>query len=578
MLTPSVYFKLSFPEPQTHYVEVLMHINNITNKQFIDIKMPVWAPGSYLIREYSKNVERLSAHTVDKRPIEVDKLNKNTWRIYNNYEAVHIHYGIYAFETSVRTSFIDNSRAFLSPVGIFMHIEDHIHLPTTVEVELPIHWNKISTGLALHGDENIFFAENFDVLYDSPFEIGNQDTWSFDVDGILHECAMVGDADYDKDQLSRDITKIVQEENRIWGSNPNKYYLIVTHNYQHAYGGLENLNSTILATSRFAYKQASSYKNYLSLVAHEYFHLWNVKRLRPKALGPFNYNEENYTTGLWIMEGITSYYDNMIVQRCGFYNEQEYLHQLANDFNTVYNRPGYELQSAARSSFDTWIKHYRPDENSQNVSISYYNKGAMHAVALDLKIIAETDGKYKLDDVLRKAYEQFYLIENRGFEEHEFQQLAEDLTGVTLKEIFEAAHTTEELDYNSYFNRVGYELIDTLANQVSPSIGVKTAYQEGKTIVKNIDRDSGAWIGGLNVNDEIIAVNSHRLEENGKVLDYFLMHTLIGDNLSLLISRDGLIHTLEIPLLPATKKAYIIQRKDDATLAERALGNIWLSI
>lgn len=578
MSNPLISFKLSFPNAQAHYVEVKMQITNINDEEYIDVKMPVWAPGSYLIREYSKNVERFEAFTNDTIAVKTDKINKNTWRIFNSQKDVTIQYAVYAFETSVRTSFIDSSRAFLSPVGIFMFVDDALDLSATVEIELPSEWNKISTGLPRYRDENIYFAENFDILYDSPFEIGNQDTWQFDVDGILHECAMVGTADYDKERLSQDITKIVQEENKIWGSNPNNYYLIVTHNYQQASGGLEHLNSTILAASRFAYSQESTYKSYLSLVAHEYFHLWHVKRLRPKALGPFDYNQENYTTALWIMEGITSYYDNLVIRRCGFYDEREYLNQLANDFNLVYNKPGHQLQSAARSSFDTWIKHYRPDENSPNVGISYYNKGAIHSVAMDIKIIAETKGKYRLDDVLKKAYEQFYLIENRGFEEDEFQKLVEELTQVDLSEIFEAAHSCQELNYNEYFNKIGYELIDSNAQITQPTVGIKTSVQEGKTIVKVVDRDSGAWIAGLNVNDEIIAINNHRLEENGKVMDYFLSMSSIGDNLTFLIARDGIIHTIKVPVLKSDKKNYHIERRQQATTDEIKLGNLWLSL
>src|SRR5690606_18084660 len=267
-------------------------------------------------------------------------------------------------------------------------------------------------------------------------------------------------ADYDQEQLSADITQIVREENKIWGLNPNDYYLFITHHSSGGNGGLEHLNSTVLTTSRFCYANSDTYKAYLGLVAHEYFHLWNVKRLRPKALGPFNYDEENYTTALWMMEGFTAYYDNLVLRRCAFYNEEDYLRQLAIDFNTVYNRPGYQIQTAAAASFDSWIKQYRPDENSLNTSISYYNKGAMLAVALDIQILAHTKGEKRLDDVLRMAYEQFYLIAGTGFEEGEFQDLAEKVTGTDLSDIFQAAHQLIELDYNSYFNAVGYELID----------------------------------------------------------------------------------------------------------------------
>ncbi|WP_159637679.1 M61 family metallopeptidase [Sphingobacterium composti Ten et al. 2007 non Yoo et al. 2007] len=577
-MAKSIHFELSFSEPQAHYVDVLMIVQGFENEEYIDIKMPVWAPGSYLVREYSKNVERLTAKDNLGSSIKTQKISKNTWRVFHPSENLTISYSVYGFEISVRTSFIDDSRAYLSPVGTFMYVEKHLDLEATVKIHLYETWNKVSTGLQKVSVDNIFHAPNFDILFDSPIEIGNQDTWSFDVDGILHECAMVGEADYNKDQLTEDITKIVREENKIWGTNPNDYYLIVTHNYQNGSGGLEHLNSTILAASRFSYSQPTSYKNYLSLVAHEYFHLWHVKRLRPNELGPFDYENENYTTGLWIIEGFTSYYDNLIIRRCGFYDEIEYLQKLAVDFNTVYNRPGYLLQSAAASSFDTWIKQYRPDENSHNVAISYYNKGAMHAVALDLKIIASTAGKKRLDDILKAAYEHFYLIQNRGFEEDEFLALAEEVTGVALGDIFAAAYTAEDIDYNKYFNLVGYELIDNAEDQDHQSLGIKIGSNEGHTIIKNVDRDSAAWRAGLNVGDELIAINGHRIEINGRVFDYFLSKSKENDIVNILISRDGLIREISVTLIPSNKKSFSIQRLATATAEQRRLGDIWLSL
>lgn len=576
-MNKSIFFELSFSEPQAHYVDVKMTINGFQDREYIDIKMPVWAPGSYLIREFAKNVERLSASNSTGK-LRTQKVSKNTWRIYNPTENITVAYSVYGFEISVRTSFIDASRAFLSPVGTFFYVDEYLDLETQVQINLYPGWTTISTGLAKTTGINTYYAANFDILFDSPIEIGTQDTWSFDIDGILHECAMVGQADYSKEQLTADITAIVREENKIWGSNPNDYYVIITHNYQNGFGGLEHLNSTILATSRFNYSQPSAYKNYLSLVAHEYFHLWHVKRLRPFALGPFDYDKENYSTGLWIIEGFTSYYDNLIIRRCGIFDEYEYLQKLAIDFNTVYNRPGYLLQSAAASSFDTWIKHYRPDENSHNVAISYYNKGAMHAIALDIKIIAETNGAKRLDDVMKAAYEHFYLINNIGFEEEEFQALAEQVTGVDLQDIFTAAHHTEDIDYNQYLHLVGYELVDKAEEQDNLSIGIKVGSNEGHTIIKSVDRDSAAWIAGLNVGDELIAVNNHRMEINGKAMEYVLSQAKAGDILHILISRDGLIKEIPVILIASTKKSYSIERKEDATDGQRRLGNIWLSL
>lgn len=576
-MNKSIFFELSFSEPQAHYVDVKMTINGFQDREYIDIKMPVWAPGSYLVREYAKNIERLSVSSSKER-IKSEKVSKNTWRIYHPTESIIVSYAVYGFEVSVRTSFIDASRAFLSPVGTFFYVDQYLDLEAKVQINLYPDWTTISTGLQKTAELNTYYAPNFDILFDSPIEIGTQDTWSFDVDGILHECAMVGQADYNKEQLTEDITAIVREENRIWGSNPNDYYVIITHNYQNGNGGLEHLNSTVLATSRFTYNQPSAYKNYLSLVAHEYFHLWHVKRLRPIALGPFDYDKENYTTGLWIIEGFTSYYDNLIIRRCGFFDENEYLQKLAIDFNTVYNRPGYLLQSAAASSFDTWIKHYRPDENSHNVAISYYNKGAMHAVALDIKIIAATNGTKRLDDVMKAAYEHFYLIKNRGFEEDEFQALAEQVIGVDLSDIFSLAHSTVDIDYNQYFNLVGYELVDNAVGQDHLSLGIKVGSNEGHTIIKSVDRDTAGWIAGLNVGDELIAINNHRIEINGKAIEYVLSLAKEGDTVQVLISRDGLIKEIPVTLIASHKKSYSIERRENATTQERRLGNIWLSL
>ncbi|MCA5005431.1 M61 family metallopeptidase [Sphingobacterium bovistauri] len=577
-MAKSIHFELSFSEPQAHYVDVEMQIQGFNDQAYIDVKMPVWAPGSYLVREYSKNVERLIARDDNGNIIQCQKISKNTWRISNPKEKLKLCYSVYGFEVSVRTSFIDDSKAFLSPVGTFMYIDGYLQHESTVKVNLYKDWNKVSTGLEKIGDNHTYYAPNFDILFDTPFQIGNQDTWSFDVDGIIHECAMVGLADYDKVQLTEDITKIVREENKIWGSNPNNYYLFVTHNYQNGSGGLEHLNSTILAASRFSYSQTTSYKNYLSLVAHEYFHLWHVKRLRPKELGPFDYESENYTTGLWIIEGFTSYYDNLIIRRCGIFDETEYLQKLAFEFNNVYNRPGYLYQSAAASSFDTWIKQYRPDENSQNVAISYYNKGAMHAVSMDILIIAKTNGVKRLDDVMKAAYEHFYLIENRGFEEDEFQNLSEEVTGVKLDDIFKAAHSTEDIDYNQYFNLVGYELVDRAEDQDHQSLGIKIGSNEGHTVIKNVDRDSAAWISGLNAGDELIAINNHRIEINGKALDYVLSNAKEGESVQILISRDGLIKEIQVKLIASAKKSYSIQRLKNASAEQRLLGDIWLSL
>lgn len=577
MAQTNINFEVSFKEPQAHYADIAMQISGI-KKDYIDVKMPVWSPGSYLVREYAKNVERFKAVSSTGEAVPVEKISKNTWRIHSkNQQQVTINYSVYGFEVSVRTNYIDDSHAFLQPTATFMHVDGELAQPVTVKINPAAAWSKISTGLKEIGT-NTFQADNFDIFYDSPIEVGNQDVWNFNAAGVNHEFAMVGPGNYNKERLSKDITKIVELQTELFGVNPNDRYVFITHNYQSGGGGLEHLNSTVLGASRNAYNTPLGYNNFLALVSHEYFHLWNVKRLRPEALGPFDYDNENYTEGLWIMEGFTGYYDNQIVRRAGFTTPNEYLNLLAGDFNAVYNRPGYEIQTVAESSFDAWIKQYRPDENSANTSISYYNKGSMLAAALDVKIIAATAGKKRLDDVLKAAYQEFYVKQQRGFKESEFKALAEKVTGVSLTEIFQAAHSHGELDYNTYFNKVGYTLYDSNRGSDDLSLGATLSKDDGRIYVKSIERNGAAWEAGLSAKDELIAINGVRLDMQDKELDYILKTAKEGDKLSVLVARDGLLKDISLDLKTTYKKAYKIVQNENITNEQRKLGNIWLSI
>ncbi len=575
----NIHFEVSFTEPQAHYAEIKMEISGI-QKDYIDIKMPVWTPGSYLVREYSRHVESLEACDADGAVIATEKINKNTWRIAaNKNNQITVHYRIYGFEVSVRTNFIDDAHAFLSPAATFMYVDGMIDHPVDVTVIPHPSWSKISTGLEpVSGRPNTFHAADFDILFDSPIEVGNQDVFTFEAAGVLHEIAMVGGGNYDKERLKKDCTTIVEEATKIFGVNPNKRYVFIVHNYQSGGGGLEHLNSTVLGASRNGYQNERSYNGFLGLVAHEYFHLWLVKRLRPIELGPFDYDAENYTTGLWVMEGFTSYFDNLILRRSGFLGETAYLQALVGDVNVVENRAGNQVQPVALASFDAWIKYYRPDENSANTSVSYYNKGALLAMMLDLQILEATQGEKRLDDVLKAAYEKFYVQQNRGFEEPELQALIEEIAGVSVADIFRAAHTVEALDYNRYLNAVGYELVDYNDGRDLPNFGISTSATDGRIVVTSVSRGSGAWDGGINVRDEIIAINGERLDANGREMNRFLQSVNVGDAVTVLLSRDGKIRELTITVGKDTKGAFNIVPLQQPTPEQEKLGKIWLSL
>ena len=572
--TPTnIQFQVSFTEPQAHYADVEMTINNIKKEEII-VKMPVWAPGSYLVREFSKNVESFTVANADKSPVSFEKTNKNAWKINTKGKSsVKISYRVYSFEISVRTSFIDADHAFLSPTGIFMFVDGALEDASTVTIIPHKNWKKVSTGLEPVAGKNFtYYAKNFDWLFDSPIEVGNQDVFEFTAAGVRHEVAMAGGGNYDKEKLKNDMAKIVEKETAIFGENPNKYYLFIVHNYQNGGGGLEHLNSTVLGAKRMDYDDVKTYKGFLSLVAHEYFHLWNVKRLRPINLGPFDYDNENYTTNLWIAEGFTAYYDNLIVERIKASTPDEFLATIESDINAIYNQQGNKIQPVSQSSFDAWIKYYRPNENSSNTTISYYNKGSLIASILDLSIINHSKGTQSLDDALKFAYNEFYKKKGRGYTDAEMKAVFEKFTGENLDQFYkDYINGTENFDFQKYLGYAGLKLTDKTRTANQPYLGLIIG-KDGK--ITNVARGSSAWDDGLNVNDEILAINGERVID---VLAY-VAGEKIKQDLDFLINRDGLLKTIKVKLKASQTKNWQIEQMEKPTQAQKAVLEKWLSL
>lgn len=551
VIASTVDYEVNMTNPHTHYFEVSMNITDI-KKDYIDIQMPTWAPGSYLIREFSKNVENLKA-TSGNTSLETKQLNKNTWRIFSiNATNVNVRYLVYAFELSVRTSFIDASHGYFNGTSLFMFVDELKNQPTTLKINPYKDWKKVSTSLKkISQKEFKYEAPNYDVLVDSPVEIGNHETFSFEASGVLHHVAMYGEGNYDVVKLKTDMAQVIEATTAVFGENPNKEYTFIIHNLTTGSGGLEHLESTTLQVNRWTY-MGEDYKGFLSLVAHEYFHLWNVKRIRPDALGPFDYNNENYTDLLWVMEGFTSYYDELLLYRAGIYTEDEIIRKLSGSINSIENQPGNKVMSAAESSFNAWVKGYRPNENSYNTSISYYTKGAVIANMLDLMIINATKGAQSLDDVMRFLYQEYYKKQNRGFNSNEMQQAIEKISGLDLTDFFKKyVNGTETFDYKTIFNYAGFDAVSNDNNK--PSLGISL---RGNTI-KSITRNSSAYDGGLSVNDEIIAINGFRF--NGDVSE-LINNMKINDTITVLVSRDDIIQTISFPLIETKSTTYSISR------------------
>ena len=572
----SIRYNVTFPEAQAHYVSIEMNISGLDQKT-IDLKMPVWTPGSYLVREFGKNVEAFTAEAKGSA-LTCYKTDKNTWHIINNANtSIKVIYKVYCFELTVRTSMVDAEHGFLATSGLFMYPAGMLNLPSQIHIEPYKGWTTVSTSLErVKGDQFTLAAPNYDILFDSPIEVGTQDVFYFDAAGVKYEVAMVNAGNYNKDDLKRDMAKIVEEETAIYSENPNKHYVFIILNYAKGGGGLEHLSSTVLGVARESYGTKAGYANFLGLVAHEHFHLWNVKRLRPIALGPFDYDKENYTTNLWIAEGFTAYYQDIIVRRTHLYPVDDYLTRLAGNITSVTNQPGAKVESLSDASFNAWIKLYRPNENTTNSTISYYSKGAVIAMLLDLEIINDTKGAKSLDDVMNYMYNEYYKVKKRGYTDAEFKAGLEKFAGRTLDDFYnQYIYGVADIDYSKYLAYAGYKLTDDNANTNTPALGVTAPKVNGKYVVTTVLRNSAAWIDGISANDEIAAIDGLPLNNDPEKV---ITDKKPGDKIVVTVIRDGLVKMLPVTLLKNTLVKYRIEDAGTPTETNMIVRKKWLKL
>ena len=581
-----ISFVLSMPQPQTHYFEVEMRLQNAagaTNARkngYYDLKMPVWTPGSYLIREYAKNVESFVA-TVNGQPVKSEKYRKNTWRVYTNADDLTVRYRVYAYEFSVRNSYLDDTHGYLNGATMFLYADALKNRPVTVTINPYKDWKKVATSLKPAGTAPFTYeAPDYDILVDSPIEIGNHATLSFTATGVPHTVAMYsnGPLEYDANRLTADYKRICEAAATVVGEHPCTDYTFLVHHTAQGGGGLEHLSSTTLQTNRTAYATETSYKGFLTLVAHEYFHLWNVKRIRPVALGPFDYENENYTHMLWLSEGCTSFYEDYILRRAGFHTPHEYLKIVANDITGIENQPGNQVQSVAESSWDAWIKYYRPNENSANSTVSYYSKGAVMGTLLNLAILAGSNGQRSMDDLMRLLYTEYYKKQKRGFTDDEFRKAAEQVAGNSLADFFDKGiNGTGPVNYNTYLQPVGMQLVNGGPPSADGFLGVSIPLNSPATrqVISAVRRGSAAEQAGLNVGDVLVSVDGGRLTDD---LLKMLAGKKPGDVVKLSVNRGGILREFPITLIQNPLLSYRIEPLPNQTEAQKTLYNRWLYI
>ena len=570
-----ISYTLKMPRPQNHYFQVEMQVEQVKQKT-ATVKLPVWAPGSYLVREFSRHLNQVKAYSLQGAALPLIKKTKNAWEIdLKGQTSFVLKYEVYAFELSVRTSFLDETHGFVSGPSMFMYLDGHKETGGELLVQPHASFKRISTGLTQksevkQGNNQTFTFENYDQLVDCPIEIGNQYEFDFEAAGVKHTVAMYGEGNFDPERLKEDMAKIVEEETKVVGVNPNTRYVFIVHNVVGGDGGLEHCNSTVLSVDRWTY-DGGNYINFLNLVAHEYFHLWNVKRIRPIELGPFNYDQEVYTNYLWVMEGFTSYYDELILRRCGFYSQEEMLKKIQIAVNYVESSVGARVQPVAHASFDAWIKAYRPNENSSNTTMTYYSRGMIIASVLDAMIIKQSNGKECLDHLMKDLYETYYVGKNRGFTDTEFKACLSKHTGQDMTAFFQKyIDGTEVIPYSMYFLPLGVEVSDV--GGVKPVFGANVTEEGGKVIIKSIRANSSAEDAGLSVNDEVIACMNYRVDK--PMLDALMNGAAVGDEFELTISRDQLMRKVMVKITGQKRSTFIFtNRHTDASLP---LYSYWL--
>ncbi|MEK7433974.1 MAG: hypothetical protein AABZ74_12630 [Cyanobacteriota bacterium] len=564
-----IFYSLDFSKKDQKYVfvDVKIEIDNYIEPE-LSLIMPVWSPGSYLIREYARHLDCFSSDCENK------KTTKNNWIFkLNDRKEINFSYRLYCNELTVRTNYIDDIHAILcSPATFIIPENKKVCSYFEVKINLPKEWSKISTGLKKK-DENTFYHDNMDDFLDCPIEVGEYQVFNFTSFGKNHEVAMIGPEVYDKEKLVSDIKRVVEATASVFDDVPYDNYTFITHLTSEVQGGLEHKNSTVLHFKKWEFQDPEKYKkDWLSLVSHEYFHLWNIKRIKPVELADFDYNNENYTTLLWFAEGFTSYYDDLILRRAKIYSEEEYLEVLSGLIEKLVKVPGRFYQSMEDSSFDAWTKFYRKHENSSNQQISYYVKGAQFAIFLDLEIRKRTNNTKNLDFLMKKLWNDYLKDPSCGYTRETILSYAEELAG-DLKSMFkEFLEDAEEINYEKYLSYAGLKL--KITDLGRPTLDMDLREENGKIICVSLKDKGTAYLSGIMVADEIIAMNGYRI--NSYSLVKRLKYMKVGEKIKLLISRDDRIIEKELIISGSKYDQIKIEKIENPTEEQKNIYSNWI--
>lgn len=513
-------YRVTLDDPVGHEIGVELVVP-APGGDSLDLVLPVWTPGSYLVRDFARHLFDLEARDAAGRRLPVERIEKHRWRVRTGRGALRVRYRVFAFEESVRTSFFDDAHAFWNGTSVFLYADGVLERPCEVEVEPPPGW-RVSTALPRRGAR--WRAAGYDELADSPFEVGTHDVHAFRSGGARFELALFGETNADVRRLVAILRAVARAEGALFGGFPFDRYLFVVHMLPRDGGGLEHRASSTLNVAGLSFDGEAGYKRFAELAAHELFHAWNVKRIRDRRLGPFDYTRENYTRLLWFHEGFTSFMEGPILLRAGLIEPEAHLADLAERWTRYVAKPGRNVTPLSDLSFEAWIKQYKPAENFTNRAISYYEKGEWVALALELVLREATGGRRGVADLFRRLWRAFGA-RDVGLEPADVEAAASAVAGRPLDGFFRRyVHGTEELPLPRLLARAGVRVARrapwqderdrTKARRLRGWTGLALASSERRqpATVRNVVPDSPAWRAGLSYGDELVAVAGARVD------------------------------------------------------------------
>lgn len=582
-------YRLIPADPAGHYfsVELTLHNPNPDGQVF---SLPAWIPGSYLIRDFSRNIVQIAAR-VNGRRVDIKKTANHSWRCAPCKGPLTVEYTVYAWDLSVRGAHFDETHAFFNGTSVFLAPEGHTHHHCLVDLQAPAHradW-KVYTSLpeadashypnaAKRYDFGLYCAPDYDALIDHPVEMGTPKVAQFKAHGAEHELVFTGIApNLDLDRITADVQKICETQISFFEPethaapflDSSNRYVFMTMVTGDGYGGLEHRASTALMTSRNDLPVAGQtnppdgYTNFLGLVSHEYFHTWNVKRIKPAAFVPYQLDRENHSRLLWVSEGFTSYYDDLMLLRAGLIDEAKYFELLAKTIDTVTKAPGRLRQSVADSSFDAWTRFYKQDENAPNALVSYYSKGSLIALGLDLFIRHTSDGQTSLDDVMRLLWSRygrhFYTGTQEGIDEDDMASLIHEACGVDVSDFLARyVDNCEDVPLQALLADAGI-LLERTTPPSSPSLDVRTRASHGRIELASVINGGAAHQGGLSAGDQLVAIDGLRVADAGDV-DRLLRAHNANDTVVVHVFRRDELRTFNVCLSPAAA-GWALKRK-----------------